>query len=107
MQKIRVVYLFLLFLSVFRVSANEVAPFSNCSSLCMLHPDDDITSSAASKLDPNDIVCNDWELDGPNSTAAGRRFQNCTKCLSTSIAQIPKPSFENDPYWFLCSLFWS
>lgn len=104
MQKLKVLCLFLPFVSNFHVFGNEVTPFSNCSSLCLLRPGDDIASSKASRFNEKDVVCNDWELDGPNSTAVGRRFVNCTKCLSTSVAQISDSQFENDPYWFVCSL---
>ena len=107
MQNLKGVFLFLPSLSIFHVSANEVTPYSNCSSLCILDPDDDITNPGASKIGPEDIVCNDWELNGPNSTTAGRRFHNCTQCLSTSEAQFSDPPWESDPYWFLCSLPYS
>lgn len=102
MQILKGVFLFLPSLSIFHVSANEVAPYSNCSSLCIYHPDDDITDPKATEIGPQDIVCHDWELNGPNSTSAGRRFHNCTKCLSTSEAQFSDPPYESDPYWFLC-----
>ena len=45
------------------------------------------------------IVCNDWELSGPNSTATGAKWKSCIGCESTSDHYDPGTK-ENDVYWF-------
>jgi len=79
----------------------EVTPYSPCASLCVNIPNSNIASVNSSWTLPVDLVCNDWELDGPNSTSIGRIFHDCVQCQVHSTAYDAK-SNENDQYWFLC-----
>lgn len=81
----------------------EVTPSSQCSSICINSPNANITDKVASSTQPYQLVCNDWELRGPNSTADGRKFHDCVACESTSTAS-DKGSRENDVYWFLFNM---
>jgi len=50
-----------------------------------------------------DLVCNDWELAGVNSTIKGRKFKECLTCESKSTS-FDANSTENYVYWFLCNI---
>ena len=83
------------------VFAIEVTPNSGCSSVCMNNPRSNPASVNSSQTRPTDIVCNDWELSGQNSTPIGRVFHDCVQCEENSTA-FDKHSNENDVFWFLC-----
>ena len=87
------------FLSI--LSAIEVTPNSSCSAYCLDNPNGNRSDTEASHTFPTDLVCNDWELDGSNSTIIGRKFRDCVECESNSTAYDPS-SKENDVYWFIC-----
>lgn len=60
---------------------------------------------------PWDIVCDDWEVLGPNSTISGRKFKSCLSCERTSSIYDPSTKI-GDVYWLLCKakrfqIFWS
>ena len=86
------------------VHAIEVTPNSDCASFCITDTRLDPSSTLASSTQTGDLVCDDWELDGPNSTQKGRTFHDCLQCESNSTA-VDKTSKENDVYWFLCKYF--
>ena len=79
----------------------EVTPNSACGGLCINNPQSNPAFDNSSYTLPPDVVCNDWELAGDNSTAAGRKFKECLLCESTSSARDVS-SDQNDVYWFLC-----
>lgn len=81
----------------------EVTPSSQCSSICLNSPTANVTDKLASSTQPYQLVCNDWELSGPNSTADGRKFHDCLACESSSTAS-DQGSRENDVYWFLFNM---
>lgn len=82
------------------IQGTEVAPGSNCSSLCIDQIGADESSPYTSTTMGNMLVCNDWELAGPNATATGEKWRSCLGCESTSAYYDPV-SRENDVYWFL------
>ena len=97
----------ILFLSIYLphiVDAIEVTPNSDCASFCITDTRLDPSLTLSSSTQTGDVVCNDWELDGPNSTQKGRTFHDCLQCESNSTA-VDKVSEENDVYWFLCKYF--
>jgi len=79
----------------------EVTPNSECSSICMNDPHSNPAFDNSSSTQPGKLVCNDWELEGPNSTSNGRIFHDCIQCQENSTAYDAKTN-ENDLYWFLC-----
>ena len=81
--------------------ALQVSGGSKCAPFCIDNIYSNVALANSSTTNPWDLVCNDWELDGPNSTAIGRKWKDCLSCLSTSPAQN-KADDENDVYWFLC-----
>lgn len=86
------------------IQAVEVTPNSKCSSLC----DNNIANGADPGDDANsftvasDVVCGDDQYDGPNSTAAGRKFKDCLNCELNSTATDAKTK-QNEAYWVLCA----
>lgn len=86
------------------IHAVEVTPNSPCSSLC----DNDISnesdpgSDSASFTIAKNVVCNDYEYDGPNSTVPGRKFKDCLTCELNSTATDSKTN-QNEAYWVLCT----
>lgn len=90
------------FLGLLHVFLLEVTPNSACSSRC----DRNVAagadpSSADTKTNSSDLVCNDYEYDGSNSTEVGRRFKDCLTCELNSTA-MDADSNEDDVYWALC-----
>ena len=83
----------------------EVAPSSECAQRCMNDPNADFTDHVASSTQPADVVCNDWELGGANSSNRGRKWKDCVTCESTSTAHGETTADETDTYWFLCKFF--
>ena len=81
------------------VRAIEVAGGSRCGPLCVNGPGADINDIYASGTTPSDLLCNDWELAGANSTTRGRKWVDCLSCTSTSTTVDEE---ANDVYWFLC-----
>ena len=81
----------------------EVAPDSNCSFFCMTQPNLNSSDPNSSYTHTDDLVCNDWELSGPNSTEAGRKFLNCISCESLGSHYDPTTG-ESDIDWFLCTV---
>lgn len=81
----------------------EVTPNSGCSSLCdaKIAKGADPSDSRITKTSSSDLVCNDYEYDGSNSTEVGRRLKDCLSCELNSTATDAK-SNENDVYWALC-----
>lgn len=98
--------LFALFAAFNIISAIEVAPNSPCSQSCIDFPNGNISDTAASHTTEKDVVCNDWEYTGENSTIVGQKFKACNNCEQYSPA-IDFSSSENDLYWFLCESFLS
>ena len=94
---------FLSFYIFSSVHGVEVTPNSDCASFCLPSPNLDPSVDLSSSTQTRDVVCNDWELDGPNSTQVGRLFHDCLQCESNSTA-VDKPTKENDVYWFLCKI---
>ena len=86
------------------IYAVEVTPNSECSSLC----DNNISNESDPGADSNsftlarDVVCNDYEYDGPNSTVPGRKFKDCLTCELNSTATDSKTN-QNEAYWVLCA----
>lgn len=99
----RHVYLATSLLLLRLIHAVEVTPNSECSSLC----DDNISGQSDPGADSNshtvssDVVCNDYEYDGPNSTVPGRKFKDCLTCELNSTATDSKTN-QNEAYWVLC-----
>ena len=83
--------------------AVEVAPNSLCSGLCDNHPNSDPSNQNSSWTLQDDVVCNDWEIAGANSSITGRKFKDCLLCESNSTTH-DATSDENNVYWFLCQL---
>lgn len=82
--------------------AVEVTPSSKCSSLCLNNIQDNPALKEPSSTQEWDLVCDDRELDGPNSTVRGRRWKDCLTCQTTSTERDSRTN-ENDVYWFLCA----
>lgn len=84
--------------------AVEVTPNSPCSSLCdnSISNDSDPGDDANSFTVGKNVVCNDYEYDGPNSTAPGRKFKDCLNCELNSTATDSKTN-QNEAYWVLCA----
>lgn len=81
--------------------ALEVAADSKCAPLCVDQPTSNVSDIYSSGTAFGDLVCNDWELSGPNSTGIGKKWVDCLSCTSQST----KVDYEaNDVYWFLCKL---
>lgn len=97
-------YLAISLLLLCLVHAIEVTPNSECSSLCdnNISNDSDPGDDANSFTLGRDVVCNDYEYDGPNSTVAGRKFKNCLTCELNSTATDAK-THQNEAYWVLCA----
>lgn len=92
--------LFLPFLLLRSLHALEVTQNSECSSLCLTDRTANSTHPASSTQNYQ-LVCDDWELSGPNATGDGIWFHDCVSCQSNSTA-FDKKTNENDVYWFLC-----
>ena len=92
--------LFLSFLLLRSLHAIEVAPNSECASLCQNNPSED-PSDEASSTQNWQLVCDDWALSGSNATDHGIKFHDCVACQSNSTA-FDKKTNQNDVYWFLC-----
>lgn len=97
------IILSLLLLSLNPVRSVEVTPNSQCSSICINQPNANLSDRNASSTQPYQLVCNDWELEGPNSTVDGRKFHSCLACESISTA-YDEETKENDVYWFLFNM---
>lgn len=82
--------------------AIEVTPSSNCSPLCLNNILENPALKEPSSTQEWDLVCDDSELDGPDSTVRGRRWKECLTCQRTSTEQ-DSGTRENDVYWFLCA----
>ncbi len=95
--------LFISLRSLRGLQALEVTPNSGCSALCLDHPHDDAGNKTMSSTQTFDLVCNDWELAGVNSTIKGRKFKECLTCESKSTS-FDANSTENYVYWFLCNI---
>lgn len=80
--------------------AIEVATSSECSSLCDNDPHSDPSQIHSAGTFPYEMVCHNWELLGPNSTTAGRKWVDCLSCESRSTKVDGHASAV---YWFLCS----
>ena len=78
----------------------EVSPDSECSSLCDNNPSDSVYDPSLSKTYTDELVCYDWELAGPNSTTAGRKWKDCLQCESQTAHSF---GGSNQVYWFSCS----
>ena len=91
----------LILLSLTGAHALEVTGGSVCGPACIDDISENPNFSSSSHTISGDLVCDDWELDGPNSTVRGRKWKDCQGCLSTSTAQNEADK-ENDVYWFLC-----
>lgn len=81
---------------------------SKCSSLCIDNVKADPDDGRASTTNTSMLICKDWELDGPNSTVTGRKWNDCLSCESSSNAtdqNLSRGNQENDVYWFLCELY--
>lgn len=74
---------------------------STCLDLCQGDRPFDLNSDYSRDTFPWDIVCDDWELVGPNSTISGRKFRSCLTCESTSSIYDPSTNI-GDVYWMLC-----
>lgn len=81
----------------------EVTPNSQCAAICINQPNANLDDKNASSTQPYQLVCNDWELSGPNSTSDGRKFHDCVACQSNSTAS-DETTKENDLYWFLFNI---
>lgn len=103
--KMQLHYLVFLLYHLFRlVRSIEVTPQSKCSWICV----DDIgkgdkANDQSSMTVSSDVVCEDYQLAGPNSTDKGRKWKDCLTCELTSKAVDPS-SNENELYWILCKL---
>ncbi|MCJ1422334.1 hypothetical protein MMC29_000214 [Sticta canariensis] len=97
----RVTFLLLLRL----IHAVEVTPNSECSPLCdnFISNDSDPGDDRTSFTLTGDVVCNDDEYDGPNSTVPGRKFKDCLTCELKSTA-IDKKTKQNEAYWVLFNM---
>lgn len=86
------------------IHAVEVTPNSPCSYLCdnNLGNNNDPSADDASFTISSDVVCNDDEYEGPNSTVAGRKFKDCLICELNSTATDKKTN-QNEAYWVLCA----
>lgn len=82
--------------------ALEVTPNSPCSPFCLNNIQDNPKDYDVSFTIAPDVICEDWELDGPNATVKGRKWVDCLNCEKTSTI-VDKRSLENDVYWFLCA----
>lgn len=86
------------------IHAVEVTPNSECSSLC----DNNVSNGnnpgadASSFTIGSNVVCDDDEYDGPNSTVPGRKFKDCLICELNSTATDAKTN-QNEAYWVLCA----
>ena len=94
---------FLVPIFVLGISGLEVAPNSNCSLLCMTDPSFNSSNPGSSFTHTDDLVCNDWELSGPNSSETGRKFLSCISCESTG-SHFDQTTSESDIDWFLCTV---
>jgi hypothetical protein len=84
------------------VSSLEVTVDSPCAPICI---DDtakgNVSDPRASLTFNRDLFCYDWEVDGSNSTIAGRKFKECNNCLKSSGYKSDKVD-ERDVTWFVC-----
>ena len=84
------------------IAALEVAPNSQCAPQCIDDPNANLSDPVASSTQPTDVICEDWELNGYNSTSRGRKWNQCVTCESTSNSHGATRGDESDTYWFLC-----
>ena len=83
--------LLLFLLTVRYVSALNVVPGSNCTSVCS-------STSTAYNTNGSDIVCHDKDY---NSTVVGAAFQDCVSCEIQSAAINPY-TVQTNVGWALC-----
>ena len=83
------------------VEALEVAPNSVCSPICDDQISGNVSDIYASTTFTGDIVCQDWEIAGSNSSAYGRKWKSCLTCESMST-HTDDASGESDVEWLLC-----
>lgn len=88
------------------VHSIEVTPNSKCFSVCAndISGNVNIADPINSWTAGSNVVCEDYELAGPNSTVKGRKWKECLTCELNSTA-VDLPSRENELYWVLCK--WS
>lgn len=60
-----------------------------------------ITDKNTTNASTNEVVCEDYQLAGPNSTIEGKKWKDCLTCELSSTAVDPS-SGEIDIYWFIC-----
>lgn len=82
--------------------ALEVTPNSPCSPFCMDRAANDPWQDGSSQTMSFDLICEDWEFEGPNSTVKGRKWKDCLECEETSKA-IDAATRQNEVYWLLCA----
>ena len=87
------------------VHSIEVTPNSKCFSVCAndISSGSNIADGKNSWTLGRDVVCEDYQLAGPNSTVQGRKWKECLTCELNSTA-VDSPSKENELYWVLCKL---
>lgn len=87
------------------VHSIEVTPNSKCFSVCAndISSSSNIADGKYSWTIGSDVVCEDYQLAGPNSTVQGRKWKECLTCELNSTA-VDAPSKENELYWVLCKL---
>lgn len=83
----------------------EVTPNSKCFPVCAndISSSSNIADGKYSWTLGNNVVCEDYQLAGPNSTVEGRKWKECLTCELNSTA-VDAPSKENELYWVLCKL---
>lgn len=100
--KTRLHFLVLLYPLFRLVHSIEVTPNSKCFWVCV---DDignsDINDKYTTKASTDEVVCEDYQLAGPNSTVKGQKWKECLTCELSSAAVDPS-SDEIDIYWFIC-----
>lgn len=84
------------------VHSIEVSPNSKCFRVCV---DDigssNITDKYSTTQSTDQVVCEDYQLIGPNPTAKGKKWKDCLTCELSSGA-VDASSGESDIYWFIC-----
>ena len=70
----------------FTGNAIEVSANSGCSSICDDQANGNVSDVFASGTYTRDLVCEDWQLVAPNSTAIGRKWKDCLARVQVHIS---------------------
>ena len=87
---------FLALSSITTIYALQVAPNSQCASVCLDDSNQDKSDPGTSNTQGSDVICRDKNY----ATSIGQKYKKCVECLQSSS---DKSQSESDLQWFLCT----